>query len=70
LLNQGKVVVFDSLLCVLAWLDHLLPCPCTLTQAVADWGRWQPDVSCSMYTGSVCFYHKNAKHCVRTVNPS
>lgn len=52
------------------WLDHLQPCPCTLTQALADWGRWQPDVGCSMFSGSVCRYHQHALHCVRSVHPS
>lgn len=53
-----------------AWLDHLLPCPCTLTQALADWGRWQPGMGCSMFAGSVCTYHTGAIHCVRSVHPS
>ena len=52
------------------WLDRLLPCPCTLSQALADWGRWQPDVGCNMFAGSVCTYHIGAKHCVRSVHPS
>lgn len=52
------------------WLDHLLPCPCTLSQALADWGRWQPDMSCNMFHGSHCKYHIGAKHCVRSVHPS
>ncbi|KAK7088850.1 protein mesh-like, partial [Littorina saxatilis] len=52
------------------WLDHLLSCPCTLSQALADWGRWQPDMGCNMFTGSECYYHVDALHCVRSVHPS
>ncbi|XP_076446863.1 sushi domain-containing protein 2-like isoform X2 [Babylonia areolata] len=52
------------------WQRHLLPCPCTLEQALADWGRWQPDMGCNMFTGSVCTYHVGARHCVRSVHPS
>ena len=49
------------------FVDELIPCPCTLEQAIADSGRFQPDTGCSMYSGSVCTYHQGAKHCVRSV---
>ena len=52
------------------WLSALLPCPCTLDQALADFGRFQPDAGCSLFTGSKCTYHKKAKHCVRAVVPT
>ncbi|XP_064609396.1 sushi domain-containing protein 2-like [Liolophura sinensis] len=52
------------------WLDELLNCPCTMNQAMADFGRWQPDVGCNIFTGSVCSYHQGAVHCVRSVHPT
>ncbi|KAK3758329.1 hypothetical protein RRG08_004150 [Elysia crispata] len=52
------------------WLSALLPCPCTLDQALADFGRFQPDAGCNLFTGSKCTYHKKAKHCVRAVVPT
>ncbi|KAL8616814.1 hypothetical protein ACOMHN_017851 [Nucella lapillus] len=53
-----------------AWLTRLVPCPCTLSQALADWGRFQAAPGCSMFAGSVCTYHTGAIHCVRSVHPS
>lgn len=50
-----------------AYTSSLLACPCTLDQALADSGRFQPDTGCSMFSGSVCTYHVGAKHCVRSV---
>ncbi|GFN81799.1 sushi domain-containing protein 2-like, partial [Plakobranchus ocellatus] len=52
------------------WLDSLLPCPCTLDQALADFGRFQPDAGCNVFDGSKCTYHKEAKHCVRAIVPT
>ncbi|ESO93786.1 hypothetical protein LOTGIDRAFT_228561 [Lottia gigantea] len=52
------------------WLEELLSCPCNLNQAVMDFGRFQPDMGCNMYTGSACHYHIGAVHCVRSVNPT
>ncbi|XP_012940242.1 protein mesh [Aplysia californica] len=52
-----------------AWLQDLLPCPCSLDQALADFGRFQADPGCNLFTGSKCFYHKGAKHCVRSIVP-
>ena len=49
------------------FVDNLIPCPCTLQQAIVDTGRFQPDTGCSMYAGSVCTYHQGAEHCVRSV---
>nr|KAI8757085.1 sushi domain-containing protein 2-like [Biomphalaria glabrata] len=49
------------------WLEDLLPCPCNLDQALADFGRFQPDPGCNLYTGSKCYYHTEAKHCVRSI---
>ncbi|XP_013418585.1 sushi domain-containing protein 2-like [Lingula anatina] len=50
-----------------AWQSELPACPCTLDQALADFGRWQADVACDMNTGSVCAFHVGAIHCVRSV---
>ncbi|XP_072021726.1 sushi domain-containing protein 2-like [Amphiura filiformis] len=52
------------------FVDELMACPCTLQQAIADSGRFQPDTGCSIYSGSVCKYHQGAKHCVRSVAAS
>ena len=49
------------------WIAELPPCPCTLQQALADWGRWQADPGCSLFSGeSKCTFNKKAKHCVRS----
>ncbi|XP_052242291.1 LOW QUALITY PROTEIN: sushi domain-containing protein 2-like [Dreissena polymorpha] len=56
----------------MSWLDDLLNCPCSLTQAVSDFGRWQPDGSCNLQNAknpNNCFYHTTAVHCVRAVQP-
>lgn len=49
------------------WLKELPPCPCTLQQALADFGRWQADPGCNLFTGSQCTFHQGSKHCVRSV---
>ncbi|XP_041357710.1 sushi domain-containing protein 2-like [Gigantopelta aegis] len=56
----------------MSWLDDLLHCPCTLEQALADFGRWQPDVGCSIYNKKPtnCHYHIGAIHCVRSFQPT
>ncbi|KAL8616990.1 hypothetical protein ACOMHN_014161 [Nucella lapillus] len=55
----------------LSWQAELPPCPCSLQQAVADWGRWQADVGCSLFNkGSKCAFNRGAKHCVRSVHPT
>ncbi|WAR00181.1 SUSD2-like protein, partial [Mya arenaria] len=55
----------------MSWLDNLLHCPCSLSQALSDFGRWQPDVGCNLNSHSPnnCFYHGTAVHCVRAVQP-
>ncbi|WAR00091.1 SUSD2-like protein, partial [Mya arenaria] len=55
----------------MSWLDNLLHCPCSLSQALSDFGRWQPDVGCNLNSRSPnnCFYHGTAVHCVRAVQP-
>ncbi|XP_076446883.1 sushi domain-containing protein 2-like [Babylonia areolata] len=53
------------------WQTELPPCPCSLQQALADWGRWQADVGCSMFhKDSKCAFNKGAKHCVLSVQPT
>ncbi|KAK3576419.1 hypothetical protein CHS0354_025181 [Potamilus streckersoni] len=56
----------------MTWIEELPFCPCSLHQALADFGRWQSDVSCNLYStsSSNCYYHKGAAHCVRAVQPS
>ncbi|XP_026304213.1 sushi domain-containing protein 2 isoform X1 [Piliocolobus tephrosceles] len=52
------------------FLEELPDCPCTLTQAWADSGRFFTDYGCDMEQGSVCTYHPGAVHCVRSVQAS
>lgn len=52
---------------MVTYTNSLISCPCTLDQALADSGRFQPDTGCSMFSGSVCTYHVGAKHCIRSV---
>ena len=54
------------------WLQGLLNCPCSLDQALADFGRWQPDSGCTISNKNSqwnCHYHQGAAHCVRSVQP-
>uniref|UniRef100_A0A2K5UEM5 Sushi domain containing 2 n=1 Tax=Macaca fascicularis TaxID=9541 RepID=A0A2K5UEM5_MACFA len=53
-----------------SFLEELPDCPCTLTQARADSGRFFTDYGCDMEQGSVCTYHPGAVHCVRSVQAS
>ncbi|XP_075389701.1 sushi domain-containing protein 2 [Tenrec ecaudatus] len=52
------------------FLEELPACPCTLTQARADTGRFFTDYGCDIENGSVCTYHPKAVHCVRSVQAS
>uniref|UniRef100_A0A8C5SBY1 Sushi domain containing 2 n=1 Tax=Laticauda laticaudata TaxID=8630 RepID=A0A8C5SBY1_LATLA len=53
-----------------AFLQEIPDCPCTLSQARADFGRFHTDDGCDMEKGSVCTYHPGAVHCVRSVQAS
>ena len=56
----------------MTWTNNLLHCPCSLDQALVDFGRWQQDHGCSLENRNNpnnCFYHKKAVHCVRAVQP-
>ena len=52
-----------------AWRHDLWWCPCTLAQALSDFGRYQPDESCNVYhqTSNQCDRHRGAIHCVLSV---
>ncbi|XP_051829342.1 sushi domain-containing protein 2 [Antechinus flavipes] len=52
------------------FLEELEDCPCTLTQARADTGRFFTDYGCDIESGSVCTYHPEAVHCVRSIQGS
>ncbi|XP_052283682.1 sushi domain-containing protein 2-like isoform X2 [Dreissena polymorpha] len=55
-----------------SWVGDLLSCPCSLQQAILDFGRFQPDDGCKLQNAHVkgnCFYH-DAVHCVRAVQPT
>lgn len=49
--------------------QNLAQCPCTLEQAFADKGRFFADFDCDMDANPDCFYHKGARHCVKTGAP-
>lgn len=48
------------------WLTHLSECPCTLDQAIADFGRWVPAAGCNIFSDSTCNFHESAVHCIRS----
>lgn len=52
------------------FLEEVPDCPCTLDQARADSGRFHTDYGCDIEHGSVCTYHPEAVHCVRSVQAS
>uniref|UniRef100_A0A3B4Y721 Sushi domain containing 2 n=2 Tax=Seriola lalandi dorsalis TaxID=1841481 RepID=A0A3B4Y721_SERLL len=52
------------------FLSELVDCPCTLTQARADTGRFHTDYSCDIESGSVCTYHPGSVHCVGAIQAS
>ncbi|XP_061189248.1 sushi domain-containing protein 2-like [Saccostrea echinata] len=54
------------------WLENLEYCPCNLQLALADFGRWQTDVGCNLYSNDPhkCRFHLGAVHCVRAVQPT
>ncbi|XP_060065924.1 sushi domain-containing protein 2-like [Ylistrum balloti] len=54
----------------MSWLQSLPYCPCNLGQALVDFGRFQTDPGCDMFSGSRCTYHIGAVHCVRAVQPT
>lgn len=71
--NSGKSVSWCN-----AWLndekkrptltDISSSCPCTLTQAMRDVGRYHADPLCNLdnlESVSNCIYHSNASHCIR-----
>ncbi|XP_036593498.1 sushi domain-containing protein 2 [Trichosurus vulpecula] len=49
------------------FLEELEDCPCTLTQARADTGRFFTDYGCDIEKKNSCTYHPEAVHCVRSV---
>lgn len=55
-----------------AFKDNMISCPCTLKQAVADIGRFQPVKGCNMFRPqpNMCKYHEGSIHCVRSVQPT
>ena len=50
------------------WRARLPPCPCKLTQALKDVGRFIADPDCDYRTGSECLYNEGAHHCVLSVH--
>ncbi|XP_022099265.1 sushi domain-containing protein 2-like [Acanthaster planci] len=57
-------------------LNNLRPCPCNLTQALADRGRFKPDPMCNMddavqdRTQEYCRFRDDVVHCVTSIVPS
>uniref|UniRef100_F6WA41 Sushi domain containing 2 n=1 Tax=Monodelphis domestica TaxID=13616 RepID=F6WA41_MONDO len=52
------------------FLEEIEDCPCTLAQARADTGRFFADYGCDIEQNSVCTYHPEAVHCVRSIQAS
>ncbi|XP_056146411.1 sushi domain-containing protein 2-like [Lampris incognitus] len=52
------------------FLSEVIDCPCTLSQARADTGRFHTDYGCDIEKGSVCTYHPGSVHCVRAIHAS
>ncbi|KAL2100501.1 hypothetical protein ACEWY4_004895 [Coilia grayii] len=52
------------------FLEETIDCPCTLSQARADTGRFHTDYGCDIEKGSVCTYHPGSVHCVRAIQAS
>ena len=56
--------------------NNLRPCPCNLTQALADRGRFKPDPMCNMddavqdRTQEYCRFRDDVVHCVTSIVPS
>lgn len=48
---------------------ELSMCPCKLEHALSDKGRFLPDPDCDIDANPNCFYHKGARHCVKTGTP-
>ncbi|UYV62455.1 hypothetical protein LAZ67_2000673 [Cordylochernes scorpioides] len=48
----------------------LFRCPCTLTQANLDRGRFTPDPSCNVIDKNCETFHREAHHCIRTGRPA
>uniref|UniRef100_A0A914YA30 AMOP domain-containing protein n=1 Tax=Panagrolaimus superbus TaxID=310955 RepID=A0A914YA30_9BILA len=46
-----------------------MPCPCKLTQALLDLGRFMPIMNCDKDGDTSCPYNKGAQHCVQSVEP-
>ncbi|XP_035291699.1 sushi domain-containing protein 2 isoform X1 [Anguilla anguilla] len=67
----GKCLSWDTLERALPnFLNETIDCPCTLTQARADTGRFHTDYGCDIEKGSVCTYHPGSVHCVRAIQAS
>lgn len=49
-----------------AWRSELTACPCTLGQALIDFGRFQPVSDCDLNrpASKTCQFHNGAEHCV------
>ena len=45
-------------------LEPKISCPCTLDQALADFGRFAPKWDCDAKGNSYCYYTQGATHCV------
>ncbi|CAD6187941.1 unnamed protein product [Caenorhabditis auriculariae] len=46
------------------------PCPCKLSQAMLDLGRYMPIMDCDKDGDTSCPFNKGAQHCIQSVQPS
>ncbi|CAL2036914.1 unnamed protein product [Caenorhabditis brenneri] len=46
------------------------PCPCKLSQALLDLGRFMPIMDCDKDGDTSCPFNKGAQHCIQSVQPT
>ncbi|XP_070534783.1 sushi domain-containing protein 2-like [Ptychodera flava] len=62
---------YDAQLPNINFRRDLYYCPCNLTMAMADFGRFEPDPDCNMERQDTkCTFHRGARHCVNSVYPN
>ncbi|KAL6728780.1 hypothetical protein Aduo_010517 [Ancylostoma duodenale] len=47
-----------------------IPCPCKMSQAMLDLGRYMPIMDCDKDGDTSCPFNKGAQHCIQSVQPS
>ncbi|WKY00594.1 hypothetical protein Q1695_014987 [Nippostrongylus brasiliensis] len=50
-------------------LTRGIPCPCKMSQALLDLGRYMPIMDCDKDGDTSCPFNKGAQHCIQSVQP-